>query len=34
MNPKGEIIIPSKFEDAREFSEVLAVVRINGKDGY
>ena len=34
VNPKGELVIGFRFDDTREFSEGLAVVRVGGKWGY
>lgn len=34
VNTKGEIVIPNKYEDIRDFSEGLAAVMLNGKWGF
>lgn len=34
LNSVGKIVIQPKFEDASEFSEGLAYVRVNGKYGF
>ncbi|MDB9310688.1 WG repeat-containing protein [Aphanizomenon sp. CS-733/32] len=32
INNSGQLLIPSKFDDALSFSEGLAAVTINGKE--